>query len=153
VALMLELGPLLARAAEREVIINAVVHQMLYGLGKWFHAFEGGEFRTLWETTKWRMRYGARVPSNTQNDFDNLMKLNGMNPQIVPTSWIRDELKKLGFNLIDGVDYDALIEQEIERRTLASSQPVVAQPEPNPTPEDEEQEDDTTARSGANGDS
>lgn len=134
VALMLELGPLLFRAAERETIINSVTHQMLYGLGKWFHAFEGGAFSSLWEVTKWRMHYGNRVPSNFQQDFDNIVKINGMSPQIVPTTWVRDELKKLGFNFEEGVDYDALILKETADRTAASAAPVaVTEPTADPT--------------------
>jgi hypothetical protein len=137
VALMLELGPLLARAQEREVIINSVTHQMLYGLAKWFHAFEGGEFSSLWETTKWRMHYGSRVPSNFQNDFNNLLKIASATPQIVPMSWIRDELQRIGFNFKEGEDLETLIQKEISDRTLAASQPVT---DPDITPE-EEQED------------
>lgn len=144
VALMLELGPLLARAQEREVIINAVTHQMLYGLGKWINAFEGGEFSSLWETTKWRMHYGSRVPSNFQNDFGNLLKIAAAKPQIVPMSWVRDELKRLGFNLPEKVDMEALILKEIEDRTLAESTPQIAE-ETDPTQGEGEEDDDADA--------
>lgn len=136
VALMLELGPLLARAQEREVIINSVTHQMLYGLGKWFHAFEGGEFSSLWETTRWRMRYGSRVPSNSQQDFENLMTLARMPTPIVPMSWIREELRRLDFNIPEQDNLEGLILDEIAARTLAASQQTT-ESEPELTPEGE----------------
>ena len=123
VALMLELGPILARASEREIIINSVTHQMLFGLAKWYTAFEGNEFSSLFETTKWRMHYGSRVPSNFQQDFKNLITIAAANPQIVPMSWIREELQRIGFKLPEGVDIEALILKEVEGRTEASSDP------------------------------
>lgn len=135
VALMLELGPLLARAQEREVIIDSVMHQMLYGLGKWWTAFEGNEFSSLWEVTKWRMRYGSRVPSNRQQDLKNLLDIARVSPQIVPMSWVREQLRSLDFNLPEQDTMEAEILLEMEARALASS----ASQE---TPEESGEEDD-----------
>ena len=151
VALMLELGPILFRAAEREVAINAITQQMLYGLGKWFSAFEGTQYNSLWEVTKWRMHYGARVPSNSQQDFNNLMTIASKTPQIMPMVWIRQELAKLGFNIDAQTDYDALILRETADRTLAESPPQQVTP-PIPTNDPQQQptggnQNDTAPRS------
>lgn len=97
IALLLQLGPLLARADEREVIIRDVHQQMLYGLGKWFSAYEGSAFNSLWEAGRWLLKFGLKVPRNAKEDFDNLMALNMAQPKLVPTSYVRDRLRKMGY--------------------------------------------------------
>lgn len=97
IALLLQLGPLLARAEEREVIIKDVHAQMLYGLGKWFSAYEGSAFNSLWETGRWMMKFGLKIPRNAKEDFDNLMTLAQANPALVPMSYVRDRLRKMGY--------------------------------------------------------
>lgn len=96
VALLLQLGPLLARAAEREVIVSAVNNQMLYGLSKWFVAFEGTQFKSLIDTTRWLIRYGPKIPVNIQQEFDNIMTMAGVTG-LVPMSYLRDRLRKIGY--------------------------------------------------------
>ena len=104
VALLLQLGPLLARADEREVIIRDVHQQLLYGLGKWYSAYEGSAFNSLWTSavegqsgTKWLLKFGPKLPPNAKEEFDKLMTLAQAKPAIVPMSYVRDRLRKQGF--------------------------------------------------------
>lgn len=99
IALLLELGPLIARAEEREVLIRDVHQQLLYGIGKWFSAYEGSAFNSLWENgSRWMLRFGQRLPRNQEGDFKQTMELAQSDPQIVPMVYIRDRLRKLGFD-------------------------------------------------------
>jgi hypothetical protein len=104
IALLLQLGPLLARAEEREVIIRDVHQQFLYGLGKWYTAYEGSAFNSLWTSavqgqsgSKWMMKFGPKIPLNVKEEFDKLITLATSKPAIVPTSYIRDRLRKMGY--------------------------------------------------------
>lgn len=107
IALLLELGPLIARAEEREVMIRERHEQLLYDMAKWFIAFEGTIFNSLLEASRWRLQFGSRLPKNQSHEFDQLMTLAGAEPQIVPMSYIRDRLRLAGFE--DMPDEDALI--------------------------------------------
>jgi hypothetical protein len=104
IALLLQLGPLLARAEEREVMIRDIHNQMLYGLGKWYTAYEGTQFNSLWSSavqgqsgSKWMLKFGPKIPLNMKEEFDKLTTLAAAKPAIVPMSYVRDKLRKMGY--------------------------------------------------------
>lgn len=97
IALLLQLGPILARAAEREQIITDINQQMLFGLSKWFAAYEGGAFNFMVDTTRWLMTFGQKIPQNRKEEFEELMALHGATPALLPGSYIRMKLRKLGY--------------------------------------------------------
>ena len=96
IALMLELAPLLARVAEKEQVVTDVMGNMLFNIGKWFSAYEGTAFNSLWEVSRWVIKYGPKIPPNRKAEFDELISLAGLEG-VVPKSYIRTRLRKLGY--------------------------------------------------------
>lgn len=95
IALMLELGPLLAAVVEKEQVITDVKLNMLWDLRRWFQAFEpntGGL-----ENIVWVPMYGDKLPPNRKQKFDEIMSLLGVTPPVVTRAWGREELRKIGY--------------------------------------------------------
>lgn len=97
VALQLELAPLLARAAEREQIVTDVMTNLLYDLSKWYIAYEGTAFNSLLEASRWVPKYGPKIPVNTTQAVEELLSIAAAKPQIVSMSYVRNRLRKLGY--------------------------------------------------------
>lgn len=97
IALLLELGPLLARAEEKEQIVTDVSANMLYDLSKWYVAYEGGAFNSLLEVTRWLPVYGDKIPINRAKQFDDLMTLLGIDPPVISRKYARERLRTIGF--------------------------------------------------------
>lgn len=97
IAMWIDLAPLLARVAEKEIVVTDVMGNMLYDLGKWYSAYEGGAFNSLWESTRWVLNYGAKLPTNREKEIDILLSIAGMKPRVVPMSYIRSRLRTLGY--------------------------------------------------------
>lgn len=95
IALLLEMGPLLAHAGEKEQIITDVSVNFLFDLRKWFAAYEG--VGTALDNIIWVPRYGDKLPPNRKQKFDEIMALLGIDPPVVSRKWARGELKKLGY--------------------------------------------------------
>jgi len=128
IALLLELGPLLARVEEKEQIVTDVVTNMLYDLSKWYVAYEGGAFRSLLEVTRWMPKYGPKIPENQQQAFDNTLTLAAAVPQIVPMSYIRDRLRKNGFeDMPDEAAIDSAMNAEADATGARVDQEVNAE--------------------------
>lgn len=105
VALLLEMGPLLAHTAEKELIVTDVLNNFLFDLKKWLAAYErsvsGGVF--------WIPSYGDKLPVNRKQRFEEIMKLLQANPPVVSGAWARRELVKIGYEFPD----DTAMMQEI----------------------------------------
>lgn len=139
VALMLELGPLLARATEKELIITDVLTNMLYDLKAWFQAYEGlGIGEAIWVPS-----YGDKIPVNHKQRFDEVMQMATATPQIVSTSWARSELSKIGYDFPEDTE---MIKQILEEKTMVGAveadvagarmdQELANQPEAPPQPQ------------------
>jgi hypothetical protein len=116
IALRLELAPLLTAAEEKDQIIIDVTTNMMYDLAKWFIAYEGTAFNSLLEVTRWNMVFGDKVPEDKQNKFNNLMTIAGLASPIVPKTWIRGELVKLGWEIDE-----ATVAAQLETETQAAA--------------------------------
>ncbi len=95
VALLLELGPLLALVVEKEQVVTDVKLNMLWDLRRWFQAFEPNT--GFLENVIWVPTYGDKLPPNRKQSFDEIMTLLGMNPPVVTRAWGREQLQKLGY--------------------------------------------------------
>jgi hypothetical protein len=98
IALMLEMGPLLAVAAEKELVVTDVLRNMFFDLNKWFAAYDsslGGPLQGL----DYAMVYGAKLPVDPERTFDQVMALYAAN--VVTLEWTLKELTKLGYNFGD----------------------------------------------------
>lgn len=97
IALLLELGPLLARVSEKEQVITDVKMNMLYDLRRWMQAFEPTAGGSALENVIWVPTYGDKIPPNRKQQFDEIMTMLGIAPPIVTGAWARGELAKLGY--------------------------------------------------------
>ena len=98
IALLIELAPLLAKVEEKEQIVTDVTTNLLFDTAKWYVAYEGTVFNSLMETTRWIPVYGPKIPENRAQSFDQLITIAQAVPQIVPMSYVRDRLRKLGYD-------------------------------------------------------
>jgi hypothetical protein len=118
ISLLLQLGPLLARAGEREQIITDVTSQMLFGFSKWWVAYEGGAFNSLVDVTRWMIKYGEKVPRNRKEEVTELITLHSATPTLLPPSYIRMRLRQLGY---DDMPDEAAIEAELTKVATAAA--------------------------------
>lgn len=105
VALLLQLGPLLARVDEKEQIITDVMTQMLFNLPKWIVAYEGSAFSSMVsegmgeDVTGTRLLpfYGPKLPENKDKRIQNLLAL--FAAKAIPLNFVWKELRRLGWEL------------------------------------------------------
>lgn len=119
IALVLELAPLLSRAEEKEQTITDTLTNMFYDVAKWFVAYEGGAFNALVDQVQWIPVYGAKIPANRKEEVAELLSMAKASPQILPISYVRDRLRKLGYE--DMPDETALVEAMAAEQQLRLS--------------------------------
>lgn len=108
IALLLEMGPTLSRSEEKETIVTDVLVNWLYDLRNWLTAYEGVSL----PNGAWIPAYGDKLPENRKQKFEELMALLQATPPVVSTSWVRSELRKLGYDISDDTAMAAEILQE-----------------------------------------
>lgn len=106
IALMLQMGPMLSKAEEKDTGVVDVHDQMFYDLAtQWFPVFEQVNF----EGTSVVSTLGDKIPVNRTAK---LAELNDMlDRQVISTQYYRDEATKLGYifpdDIEDGIAADA----------------------------------------------
>jgi hypothetical protein len=108
IALMLELGPLLARAEEGELVITDVLTNMLYDLKAWFQAYESINIGAA----VWIPTYGDKIPVNRKAKFAELLEMLASTTPLVSAQFVRTELAKLGYEFPDDTELMAQILEE-----------------------------------------
>jgi hypothetical protein len=99
IALLLQMGPMLAKAEEKDTSIVDVHDQMFFDLAtEWFPVFESVNFEgTVVSTT-----LGDKLPTNRTA---RLAELNDMlDRQVISTQYYRDEATKLGYVFPDDIE-------------------------------------------------
>lgn len=116
IALLLEMGPLLARVSEGEQTITDVLVNMLFDLKKWMAVYEGQSFpNSIWIPT-----YGNKIPQNRKQEFDEIITMYGSG-DLVSGSWARAQLaKRFGYEF--PTDADMLTEIITERTAIAQAE-------------------------------
>lgn len=112
IALLLQMGPMLAKAEEKDTSIVDVHDQMFFDLAtEWFPVFESVNFEgTVVSTT-----LGDKIPTNRTA---RLAELNDMlDRQVISTQYYRDEATKLGYVFPD--DIESGIAADAERLAAA----------------------------------
>jgi len=108
VALLIQMGPLLAVADEKEQIITDVLNNLLFNIPKWLVAYEGGTFSFMvsevtapGESTGTRLtpQYGEKLPENKDKRIDQLFK--ALEAKAVGLNFVWSELRRLGWKLPD----------------------------------------------------
>ena len=99
IALLLEMGPILSRASEKELIITDVMTNLLFDLRKWFGSYEPQLKINADSPIRWLPKYGDKLPLNQAKRFDQILQLAMSVPPVVSGQWVRSELAKLGFQM------------------------------------------------------
>lgn len=105
VSLLLQMGPMLSKADEREETLSATLDQFLYDLGTmWLPAYEGETYNAVALSG-----YGERLPTDRAALLQEILSIAGV-PGLVDADWVRAELGKLGFVFDSGMGAKAMAE-------------------------------------------
>jgi hypothetical protein len=108
IALMLELGPILGNAEEKELSITDRLTNMFFDLAKWYVAYEGSQFNSLMEITRWIPKYGEKIPPNKSKDVVEIMGL--VAAGVISMDYARTKLRLMGYDdMPDNVAMEAQI--------------------------------------------
>jgi hypothetical protein len=110
ISLMLQMGPLLAKAIEKEQIVTDVMIKMFYDLRNWFAAYEPSAISGPLQNVNFIPVYGDKIPPNKSQRFTEIMALFEAN--VVSGMWVRSELTKIGYEFPDDATMTAQILQE-----------------------------------------
>ena len=122
IALLLEYGPIIAKAEEKESIITDVLTNLLYNLPKWYVGYEGTVFNSLMEATRWIPIYGQKVPQNTKQAFDDIIALLGAGLISNEVAW--DMLRKLGYELPDNATLSSGITKDQQAKATVEADAI-----------------------------
>ena len=109
VALAMKMAPMLDRAEEKDETIKAVLDNWLFDLRSWYIAYEP-TLRAPMESALWVVSFGSKLPVNREQKFAELMTLAKADPPVVPMTWVRGELSKIGYEFADDTEVmDAIL--------------------------------------------
>jgi len=112
VSLLLQMGPMLAKADERDSTISEVMDQMLWDISTmWLPAYEGLTITAVPVTS-----FGDKLPTDRKARIDEIVAIAAI-PGAVDTAWIQAELGKLGFVFASDTAGNAL--NELQARANA----------------------------------
>lgn len=128
IAMLIELGPLLARVGEKEQVVTDKFTHMLYDLGKWLTAYEGsvfaGPLAPQADPTKLKAQlvptYGPKLP---QNDSKRIAELTSIvQAKALPLSVLWDEMRAGPYpNLPDNATLLAALEEQTQMAAEAEA--------------------------------
>lgn len=113
VALALQMGPMLAKAAEKDTVIVDVHTQMFYDLKTWFKIYEGWDILAVDIVPT----LGDKLPVNVDKEIERAIKM--IDAGLWSSLTAREELAKKG--IVFAVDEDARVSTE-KAATAAASQ-------------------------------
>jgi hypothetical protein len=113
VSLLLQMGPMLSKADERDEAISGTMDQFLFDLSTmWFPAYEQMTFDAVCVSS-----YGDRLPQDRKAMLDEIIAIAGL-PGVVDTQWIQTELSKLGYVFAEETAGNAINELQARAQAL-----------------------------------
>lgn len=113
VSLLLQMGPMLAKADERDETISSTMDQFLFDLSEmWFPAYEGESFEAVTVSS-----FSDRLPQDRKGTIDEILAIAGV-PGLVTADWVRAELGKLGFVFDESIGTKAMSEMALRAQAL-----------------------------------
>lgn len=92
VSLLLQMGPMLAKAEKRDESISGTMDQFLYDISTmWLPAYELMSFEAICVSS-----YGDLLPQDRAAELEEIIQIAGI-PGLVDTEWIQARLAKLGY--------------------------------------------------------
>lgn len=110
VALMLRMGPTLARVGEKERHVTDILTQLLFDLRRWIVAYENVNL----ENVIWTPTYGDKLPVNRTQRIKEVLEM--FKAKLVSGSWARDELSKYGYEFPEDAEMttELMAEQQLQ---------------------------------------
>lgn len=127
IALLIQMGPLLAVAEEKERVVTDKMQNMMFDYAKWQIAYEGTQFNSMLEATRFKIVYGDKIPKNKQQEFDNLMAMAGTVPPILPLKVIWERLRALGYEIPDDATLESMVVEQQAAMAALEAQATVDQ--------------------------
>lgn len=98
ISLALQLMPILAKNAEKELEILGITDQMLYDIStKWFAAYEGWSNVDTYPSAV----VGSPMPDNREASINELLGLVSNIPQIITLRMVQEKLEKYGYTFTE----------------------------------------------------
>lgn len=97
IALDIQFGPLKSRVEEKSLGIKDVLGNLTYDVGKWFTAYEGGQFRGLFEKVRMVPVFSNVVPTNQKGEIDKILSL--YNSKLISGQTARERMRELGVEI------------------------------------------------------
>lgn len=119
IALLLQMGPILARGQEKEGLMMDSADPMFFDFRKWVQAYEGGEYVSLMEDIRFTLAFKDPLPVNRAAKFQEIQGLYGAG--IVPLPWVWRELEKLGYRFDSDEAMVAALQKEAIRKAEAAA--------------------------------
>ncbi len=121
IALLLQMGPILARGEEGEGLMIDGTEVMFYDLRKWIQAYEDPELSRPMESVQFTLKFQDPLPVNRAAKYQEIQGLYGAG--IVTLDWVWNELEKLGYKFEDREAFYAKIRKEQAEKVAATSAP------------------------------
>jgi hypothetical protein len=93
IALAFRMAPLLARATEKDLVIDEKFKQILFDLRNWFAAYEGVNLDNI----RWIPAYADKLPVNKKELFNEIIQMLGSSPPLISLQEGRRQLERLGW--------------------------------------------------------
>lgn len=107
ISLALQMGPMLSKAEDKELIIADKMAQMFYDLRAFYEAYEKISF----PTAEVLPIFGPKLPLNRKEEFDNLLAMYQAVPPLISAGYFRQQARKLGYDIPDEIEADIEAEQ------------------------------------------
>lgn len=113
VSLLLQMGPMLSKADERDDVIAGTHDQFLHDLiSQWAPAYEQETFNAMMVSS-----FGDRLPQDRAAKLQEIVAIANI-PGAVDTNWIHSELGKLGFEFGTDTAHNAMTEMQARAMAL-----------------------------------
>lgn len=113
VSLLLQMGPMLSKADERDETIASTMDQFLFDLSEmWFPAYEMESFEAITVSS-----FGNRLPQDRAAEIQEIIQIASL-PGVVDADWVRARLANLGFTFDTNIGTNAMNEMAAKAAAL-----------------------------------
>lgn len=95
ISLTLQMGPMLAKAEDKDELLRDTLQQMFYDMKTWALVYEGMNFGMA----DFNVHFGPKLPQNQQEKITNIIALSSATPPIISTQTARDMLRELDYDI------------------------------------------------------
>jgi hypothetical protein len=117
ISLVLQLGPMLAKAKKKDTIITDVHAQMFHDLKGWLQAYESINI----PTAEVIPTLGQKIPVNKSGEVSDILSIVGVIPQLATIGWAVRQLQKLGYDFTPQ-EVTALAQQQAADAAAAAAE-------------------------------